>query len=266
MAANKRSKLQDLASEVPGRCVIEEHPLLQWARAQHRKGGMMSEVIPGLFLGNKQAAADRELLRSKGIVAVCAVGAKQVFNDDLVYHHVSIEDDGSESMLRHFPAACHFISAQRRGGNVLVHCKGGISRSPTMAIAILLQCEELPLPIAMDICALARPAARPSEVFVRDLQEFSEVCKQRRAMLRWQRAAELASVEAVAELAERLPSPVRCREEAKTESQRLLEALVEQCTLETFGDSRPAPALLRESAKAAVQEYARSSGWFRLGH
>jgi len=225
----------------------------------------MSEVIPGLFLGNKQAAEDRELLRSRGIVAVCAVGAKQVFNDDLVYHHVSIEDDGSESMFCQFSAACQFVSAQRRRGNVLVHCKGCISRSPTMAIAILVQCEDLSLPIAMLICALARPAARPSDIFVRDLQEFSEACDEQRAALQWQNAAELASVDAVAALAKRLPTPVRCREDAKTESKRLLVALVEQCILETFGDSRPAPAVLRDSAKASVQEYARSSGWFRLG-
>lgn len=265
MSADKRSKLGDIASASLDADAIEESALLLWARSQHRKGGMISEVIPGLFLGNKQAAADRELLRGKGIVAVCAVGARQMFNDDLVYHHVSIEDDGTESMLRHFPVACDFIMAQRRRGSVFVHCKGGISRSPTMVIAFLVRCEGLPLTVAMEICALARPAARPSEVFVKDLREFAEICKEEGEVLQWQRAVELANVDLVAELVELAPSPVRSREEARTEGKRLLEELVTRCVQEIFGDSRPASAGLQDAAKAAVAEYARTSGWFKLG-
>merc|ERR1719263_744184 len=127
-------------------------------------------VAPGLFLGSKVAAADADLLHRQGVIAVCAVGAKQVFPG--AGHHVSIEDDGTESMLPHFEAACRFIHNHRSMGGVLVHCKGGISRSPTMIIAYLMKYEQLSLRDAMEVCSLARPAARPRANFLSDLQVY----------------------------------------------------------------------------------------------
>uniref|UniRef100_A0A7S4R4X2 protein-tyrosine-phosphatase n=1 Tax=Alexandrium monilatum TaxID=311494 RepID=A0A7S4R4X2_9DINO len=271
MGSERRSRLSDLvageraagAGNPAGR---PAPPLLAWARGAPRRSGAMVQVIPGLLLGNKQAAADREWLRKEGVVGVCAVGARRVFNDGLVYHHVSIEDDGSESMLPHFGAACDFIQEHRSRGAVLVHCKGGISRSPTMIIAYLVRHQRLSLPDAMEVCSLARPAARPREIFLRDLEHLESALREQASeadeRCLWEQAVDFASDEAVARFED--GRQVASRQEVQAECRRLLLALESWCVQEAFGEPREASPALREAARAAVVRHARARGWTRL--
>lgn len=241
--------------------------LLMWSRtAVHKAKGGMALVAPGLFLGNKQAAADRELLRGNGVVAVCAVGARQIFNDDLVYFHVSIEDDGSQSMLPHFHSATDFIHSHRARGAVLVHCKGGISRSPTMVIAYLMKYEHLSLLTAMEVCQKARPAARPRSTFLQDLEHFSEYLQNEAADLRaeelWARAVALATTEnLVAWCAEE----VATKQEVQIECRRLLLLLQTWCVEQAFGEPGEAREDLVDAAKRAVTNLAKAKGWTKIG-
>lgn len=49
---------------------------------------------------------------------------------------ISVEDVDYADLLIHLPSACQFIDqALRNGGNVLVHCVQGISRSATVIAA-----------------------------------------------------------------------------------------------------------------------------------
>jgi len=150
-----------------------EPELLRLARDEPRASGAMVRVCHGLFLGNAHAARDRERLRRSGVSAVCAVGCRQVFHDDLAYHRIPVKDDGSQSMLSRLDFACDFIHQQRASGAVLVHCQGGISRSPAVVIAYLMKHEQLSLPQAAEVCCLARPAASPRGVFLQDLRQFA---------------------------------------------------------------------------------------------
>lgn len=229
-------------------------PLIEWARAYppKEKGGFVL-IAPRLYLGNKEAAADSERLSNKGVVGVCAVGARQVFRG--AGHHVSIEDDGTASMLPFFETACNFIHEQRQMGAVLVHCKGGISRSPTMIIAYLMRHEHLCLTDAIEVCCLARPAARPRATFLADLESYEFQLVQARC---WHRAVELASEDAVAALTPRDPGS---RAEVQAECKRLLAALQEQCMQEAFGELREPSWQLRDAAQTAVTSYADSHGW-----
>jgi len=263
MCADRRLKLTEVVADRQNGTLeeLEATPLLvEWARTSHQKekGGLVL-VAPGLFLGNKQAAADVDLLDRKGIVAVCAVGARQVFRG--AGHHVSIEDDGSDSMLPHFEAACNFIHEHHRpeqpmAGAVLVHCKGGISRSPTVVIAYLMKHYNLSLTSAMEVCCLARPAARPRENFLQDLETYETRLVEER---RWQVAADLATEEAAEALAPRDPGP--SKEEVRAECSRLLEVLQERCTLQAFGEAREPSWQLRDAARAAVTSVAERRGW-----
>jgi len=258
MCAEARPKLTEvLAQRREGTLDPIEHeipPLVEWARASRakEKGGLVL-IAPGLYLGNKQAAADSELLSKKGVAGVCAVGARQVFRG--AGHHVSIEDDGMASMLPFFEVACNFIHEQRQIGAVLVHCKGGISRSPTMIIAYLMRHEHLSLTDAMEVCCLARPAARPRATFLADLESYELHLVQERC---WHRAADLASEDAVAALVPRAPGS---KAEVQAECKRLLGALQEQCMREAFGELREPSWQLRDAAQVAVTSYADSQGW-----
>eukprot|EP00438_Fugacium_kawagutii_P028413 Skav216770 [mRNA] locus=scaffold3378:31329:36554:- [translate_table: standard] len=137
-----------------------------------------------------QAGADYERLQRAGVSAVCAVGAKTGTAPGVVYHHVPVEDldstfylhnvmpaesetktnlfltspanlqdDGVSSMLPFLDSACAFVHEQHQQGAVLVHCKGGISRSPCLVVAYVMKFEQLTLHEALELCSLARPAA-----------------------------------------------------------------------------------------------------------
>lgn len=261
MCTDRRSRLAEVVADRQNASVREsgeEPALLQWARTQRsRSEGGLVIVAPGLLLGNKMAAADTDLLHRRGVVAVCAVGARQVFPG--AGHHVSIEDNGAESMLPHFEAACNFIHEHRRRGTVLVHCKGGISRSPAMAIAYLMRHEHLSLVDAMEVCSLARPAARPRDMFFHDLESWQALLHEE---VRWDRAVAQATEEAVMELDPRDPGLTKA--DIRTECLRLLAALMERCTLEAFGELRDPRWQLREAAQEAVTRYADSRGWRKV--
>lgn len=74
--------------------------------------------------------------------------------------HMFPQDDGVSSMLPFLDSACDFIHQQRQRGAVLVHCKGGINRSPCLVVAYLMKYEQLALAEALELCSLARPVAR----------------------------------------------------------------------------------------------------------
>lgn len=233
--------------------------MLQWARTNQRGRGEGGQVVvaPSLLLGNKMAAADADLLHRRGVVAVCAVGARQVFPG--AGHHVCIQDDGAESMLPHFEAACNFIHEHRRRGAVLVHCKGGISRSPAMVIAYLMRHEHLSLVDAMEVCSLARPAARPRDIFLQDLESWQAFISEE---VGWDRAMAHATEEAVMELNPR--DPVLTKDEVRAECSRLLTALMEHCMLEGLGEVRQPRWKLREASQEAVTRYADGRGWRKV--
>eukprot|EP00434_Breviolum_minutum_P037371 symbB.v1.2.033135.t1/scaffold4075.1/size45108/7 len=154
----ERPKMADLAKGLSASATSTASKELNGKRSTKAAG--MVYVAPGLYLGNKQAAADHVQLESAGIVAICAVGAKTGSAPGMVYHHVSVEDDGVSSMSPFLDSACDFIHQQRQRGAVLVHCKGGINRSPCLVVAYLMKYEQLTLPEALELCSSARPAAR----------------------------------------------------------------------------------------------------------
>lgn len=46
-----------------------------------------------------------------------------------VYHNIRVYDEETTDLLKHWEDAVRFISAAKQRGNILVHCKMGVSRS-----------------------------------------------------------------------------------------------------------------------------------------
>ncbi|EEY57048.1 uncharacterized protein PITG_10623 [Phytophthora infestans T30-4] len=102
------------------------------------------EVAPGLFVGSIHAAFNVEILKSHRISHVLNLaGSYATFPDDFTYLSLSIRDKEYASLLSCLPIAAVFIDAGLTNGGVLVHCAGGRSRSPAVAMAFLMMKEQV---------------------------------------------------------------------------------------------------------------------------
>ncbi len=98
----------------------------------------MWEILPELLLGDRSDASNRERLRNRGITHIvnCSRELPCHFEGEFEYLWLRMEDP-DPAFEREMPAFCEFIDAGRRRGKVLVHCTGGVSRSPAVILAYL---------------------------------------------------------------------------------------------------------------------------------
>lgn len=109
-----------------------------------------NEVYPGLFLGDRKIAMDKNSLKELGITHVinCAQGQRSIFvNTDAKYYKdmgikfygIKASDTESFDISKFFRPTANIIQqALEKGGKVLVHCVSGVSRSATIIIAFLM--------------------------------------------------------------------------------------------------------------------------------
>ncbi|KAG7386840.1 hypothetical protein PHYPSEUDO_015150 [Phytophthora pseudosyringae] len=103
------------------------------------------EVAAGLFVGSIHAAFNVEALKSSKISHVLNLaGSYATFPEDFTYLSLSIRDKEYASLLSCLPIAAVFIDAGLKSGGVLVHCAGGRSRSPAVAMAFLMMKQQMP--------------------------------------------------------------------------------------------------------------------------
>lgn len=99
----------------------------------------MTEILDGLFLGNREDASDLAKLQTHGITHVvnCALELPNYFTDRFGYLALGLNDPdpGYGQCLED---SCRFIHTVRTaGGRVLVHCFAAVSRSPAIVLAYL---------------------------------------------------------------------------------------------------------------------------------
>jgi protein-tyrosine phosphatase len=113
------------------------------------------EIVPNLFLGNYDIATSVSWLLKNRITHVLSImdeeqrieRLKRLLKLTVADHKVIVMDDKYKSPLRlHFDEcstwirnALTFDRKQKRQGRILIHCLYGISRSPTIVAAYLIQ-------------------------------------------------------------------------------------------------------------------------------
>ncbi|CEP01926.1 hypothetical protein PBRA_002191 [Plasmodiophora brassicae] len=135
---------------------------------------------PWLYLGGARQALDLERLRKLGITHVLNVaGEVACFHADagIVYEDLgkAVRDVPTYPICKHFGKAIAFIEDARScGGRVLVHCAAGVSRSPTMVIAYLIETLGWSLSSSYIHCKSLRRAVAPNLGFIQQLVRFSQ--------------------------------------------------------------------------------------------
>ena len=146
---------------------------------------LMSEVIPGLFLGNAHDARDRSALDANRIRAIVNISSNipcHFIDEDeggepWEYLQLHCEDSHREDLLVHFDKTFEFIHQRLTTGrnNVLVHCQAGISRSPTIVIGYLMKFHQMSFEQAYALVKSKRSIVNPNWNFLNQLSRYEKI-------------------------------------------------------------------------------------------
>lgn len=136
----------------------------------------LSRFRPYLYVCGDVPARDLAILKRHAITHVVNLGGRGISNhfpDKFKYLRLCIRDDVREDIRPVLMAVITFIDdARANGGTVLVHCKQGISRSVTTALAYVMAREAVSLEDAMKDMRKCRPIANPNAAFYQALSDM----------------------------------------------------------------------------------------------
>ncbi|KAJ3186560.1 hypothetical protein HDU85_007380 [Gaertneriomyces sp. JEL0708] len=145
----------------------------------------IQEILPGLWLGPWECSKNRALLKEKGITHVLCIRDKSErhfikpkFPEDFIYEIIEVSESPLQNLIPYFPQATAFIGkALEQGGKVLVHCIGGISRSPSFVVAYVMMSQNVPFADAYQYVQNKRFCMNPNEGFKYQLKEYEPIYK-----------------------------------------------------------------------------------------
>lgn len=142
----------------------------------------IDQIEENLFLGNEDAALDKDLLKSKGVTHVLAVGTylEMRFPDDFVYESILVEDDPFQNISQYFKKAIKFIQSSKV---LFVHCAAGMSRSATIVIAYTMFAKKMSFEEAHNYVKERREVVCPGSGFRKQLEEFEVLLKEGKFLL-----------------------------------------------------------------------------------
>lgn len=139
-----------------------------------------SKIIDGLYLASYRAVT---IPNFKLYNITHLINITEEFDDKQVmgiikpenYYRINVEDNVNTDIYPYFRSTYKFIdNAILSGGNVLIHCRMGISRSATLVIAYLMKKFNLTRNAAFSIVSVKRPIVNPNVRFWEEaLQKWS---------------------------------------------------------------------------------------------
>ena len=135
------------------------------------------EVIDNfLFVGSARHADDHEMLHRCGVTHIFNVAAelKGQATEGFETHHVPLVDRVDAPLLPHLePVTRAILDLHERGqGRCLVHCRLGIDRSVSVALATMMRLNQCSFDAALQRMRWIHPDATPNAGFVEQLRAF----------------------------------------------------------------------------------------------
>lgn len=169
------------ADVVDGRC--HQQPQRQYlVEPNYNTNQGPTQLLSFVYVGSQTDACDADVIRRHGITHVLNVSAncpQSEHVDQENFMRVPVNDGYADKLLPHFKQAFQFLDNVRRSnGRCLVHCLAGISRSPTMAIAYIMQHLAMSQDDAYRYVKARRPSISPNFNFLGQLLEFERQLQQ----------------------------------------------------------------------------------------
>ncbi|CAG9332011.1 unnamed protein product [Blepharisma stoltei] len=135
----------------------------------------INKVLPGIFIGNYDAASNIVLLQHHEITHILIVGEglAQRFPNNYTYKQINIYDLASCNIHQYFEECNDFITnCLKQKGKILIHCDTGISRAPTILIAYLMKTKNIGFTQGLEIVKKKHPEAQPNNGFASQLLQY----------------------------------------------------------------------------------------------
>ena len=151
----------------------------------------LSHIYKNIYIGNYENSLNMDSLIKNDIGAVLHIGIKpkkehilKKYDERKIEHKfIYMEDTMNENISRSLYKSFKFMS-KHHDKNILVHCKKGISRSPTVVAYYLLrlvhshlECFESDemLQEILDLLRKYRPCIRPNDNFIQQLKTHEHI-------------------------------------------------------------------------------------------
>ncbi|BFZ54027.1 hypothetical protein PYCC9005_001058 [Savitreella phatthalungensis] len=138
---------------------------------------VIHQVTPHLCISDVYAAQDEKTLRKHRVTHVLSLlsFANIIVPTDVKHLKLDILDYPDENIIDEFRHTHAFIrDAVEQGGNCLIHCQAGISRSSTVLCAFLMSSEGLTRDEAFRLIKHRRRQVRPNEGFWEQLKVYED--------------------------------------------------------------------------------------------
>lgn len=137
-------------------------------------GNGMNKIVDGVYVGNFRDAKDEEQMEANKITHILSIhdDAKPLLSNKK-YLCIAASDTPGQDLSEYFPKCIYFIhKARMKGGNVLIHCLAGVSRSVTVTAAYLMTVTSFGWRNTLNAIRGARSCANPNFGFQKQLQQY----------------------------------------------------------------------------------------------
>jgi atypical dual specificity phosphatase len=134
-------------------------------------------ILPNVYVGNESAMMDSDFLRRSGITHIVSFGtgaealSRSLSPTVIRTFLVKLDDSAFDKFESDFWEAVPFVKhSLDAGGVVLIHCRKGISRSPALCIAYLMEEKGYSFEDALHLVKSRRPTVCLNPGFVEELR------------------------------------------------------------------------------------------------